>query len=96
MKSKPKVASAKPKVVLEAVDPVSPDGLFRGDAGEMTPKAMAYLQAYARQWVRGTRDLDLEREAPGLADEFYAIRADADVASGWEPAATPPAVFVTK
>lgn len=73
----------------------SADGLFVGET--LTRTAIDALTLYANAWVRGERDLDVERAFPGLAEEFYAVRADTDYALRFADVVAPqklPAVFV--
>ena len=56
-------------------------GAVENDDGTFTPKGMQVMHRYARAWVDGRRDLELEREYPQLAGPFYDVRADAELAS---------------
>lgn len=74
----------------------SADGLFVGEL--ITDAGVKALSLYASSWIRGERNLDVERAFPGLAEEFYAVRADSDYALRFadpipQPA-PPPAVYV--
>lgn len=48
--------------------------------GVLTKLGMAVAERYARAWMIGKRDVDLEREFPDLAGLFYDIRVDSDLA----------------
>ena len=49
--------------------------------GLLTPLGMQIAHAYAKAWLAGRRDADLERKYPGLAGLFYDIRTDPDLAA---------------
>lgn len=74
----------------------SADGLFAGV--QLTDAGIKALSLYATSWTRGERNLDVERAFPGLADEFYSVRADSEYALRFaDPPpvpAPPPPVFV--
>lgn len=53
------------------------------DDGMFTTQGMALLTQYANEWVRGSRNLDLERANPDLVGSFYDIRSDPDYARRW-------------
>lgn len=52
------------------------DGMFTALAAEK-------LTAYANAWLKGARDLVLERQYAELAGSFYDIRVDSDYARRW-------------
>lgn len=51
--------------------------------GMFTALAATKLTAYANAWLKGTRDLVLERTYAELAGSFYDIRVDSDYARRW-------------
>lgn len=48
--------------------------------GVLTRRGMQVAHAYAKTWLDGKRDLEMERQYPELAGLFYDIRADSDLA----------------
>jgi len=49
--------------------------------GSFTDFGMQVLGAYARAWVSGKRNLEIERNSPELTGTFYDIRADGELAA---------------
>jgi len=50
------------------------------DDGEFTTQGLAAMTRYANAWLRGSRDLGIERAWPDLAGTFYDLRANSDYA----------------
>ncbi len=50
------------------------------EEGLLTKFGMRVAHQYARAWVSGIRQLDLERKFPELAGLFYDIRIDTELA----------------
>lgn len=48
--------------------------------GILTSTGQAVAAQYAKKWVKGTRDIAMEREFPDLQDLFYDIRVDSTLA----------------
>lgn len=51
-------------------------GAVEDEDGVLTQLGMSVAERYARKWVRGDRDVELEREYPDLQGLFYDIRLD--------------------
>jgi hypothetical protein len=50
------------------------------DDGVLTPAESKASTQYAKDWIKGFRNLDLERKFPELRGLFYDIRTDSDLA----------------
>lgn len=56
--------------------------------GLLNDEQIAALETYATRWAtQNERDLDIEREHPELADDFYAVRTEPSMADGWKKSA---------
>jgi len=60
--------------------------------GSLTRRGIEIATRYAHEWVRGRRNLSLEREHPALEDAFFDIRVDPIAAKDWTQ--IPPNKFV--
>lgn len=63
-----------------ALGALAKSGAVEDEDGVLTSLGMSVAERYARAWVKGARDVELERQYPDLAGLFYDIRLDAALA----------------
>lgn len=64
-------------LTLTKVDPVE------DEEGILSATGRKVLGDYARAWLAGKRDLDLERAWPEMEGRFYSVRCENDFARSW-------------
>jgi hypothetical protein len=65
---------------LMANPSLSKGAVLEDEEGLLTPAGMKVAESYAKKWLLGVRDMELERQYPSLVGLFSDIRVDSELA----------------